>query len=64
MKAYAKSITYVLDDLNEIEKETKRQWDEGWRISSKGEVKKSHLYPNQKEIEIEYVLLDWQKLKL
>lgn len=56
MNAYQKTIIYVLDDLNEIEKEIEKQWSEGWRVFKKGEVTKSYLYPCKKEIEIVYLL--------
>jgi hypothetical protein len=56
MKAYQKTIIYVLDDLNEIEKETEKQRNDGWRVYKQGEVTKSYLFPNKKEVEIIYML--------
>ena len=56
MKAYQKTIIYVLDDLNEIEKEIEIQHNDGWHVHKQGEVTKSYLYPPKKEVEIIYIL--------
>lgn len=35
MKAVSKTITYILDNVNEIEEEIQKQYDEGWRVFKK-----------------------------
>ena len=58
MKAYQKTIIYILDDLNEIEKEIEKQHNKGWRVYKQREVTKSYLFPDKKEVEIIYLSQD------
>ena len=61
MKSYSKHITYVLENISEIDVEIEKQIKKGWYVFKKSDITDSYLYPTKKEIEITYLLMEGYK---
>lgn len=59
MKAYSKTITYILETMSEMDLEIELESKNGWKVFKISELKNSYVFPPKKEIEITYLLRNY-----